>query len=413
MQDVTHIKKFIGTALADKALRELSGIEWRDTLSKDDGAVQKLNRKMAYMFEYPVDYKYAGLTLPGIPWEKSAVEIKSVLEDHLFSEFEGPAHKFKFNSVLLNLYEDGRDTIRWHSDKESQLGKNPVIACVNLGATRTFSFMRKREPMQAWQCWNSISSIPAEVRAKFVESLSDHEVEMLLRHDGKMSFGLIERQDLITPAEEWPGSLSMELHEKYVNAKIIALPEMERVDYTVEHGDLILMGPQCQENWLHSIPTEKGVTSPRISLTYRSVPVLSNSERCAIIGSYPGSPLVIYEKGCEPVSHYVEGVDFSAEKIIAERTTYEPLSDRYTITLHLKHVSMLDNISAEIISKICDGRDGREVAKAIATGKAIDIDSQKILEVHRFLRAINFAVPHGKWSVEDLVSHKIFKLKRS
>lgn len=412
MQDVTHIKKFLGIALADKALRELTGIEWRDALTKDDGTIQKLSRKMAYMFEYPVDYKYAGLTLPGIPWEKSAVEIKSVLEDHLFAEFEGPAHKFKFNSVLLNLYEDGRDSIRWHSDKERQLGKNPVIACINLGATRKFSFMRKREPIEAWQCWNEIRSIPQEVRERFISDLSDDDVHMLQDLGGNHFTFARKRKDLIDPSEEWHGALTKELYGMYTKAKIISLPQTERVDYTVEHGDLLLMGPDCQENWLHSIPEDKSVSEPRISLTYRAVPALNNSERCVIFGSYPLSPIIINERGCAPVSHYVEGVDFNQEKIIAERTTYEPMSERYNLVLHLKHISMLDNIDAEIISRLCDGKDGKAIATAVANGDVVDVDSQKILEVHRFLKATNYAVPHGKWSVEDLVFHKIIKLRK-
>jgi alkylated DNA repair dioxygenase AlkB len=53
----------------------------------------------------------------------------------------------RFNSVLLNLYRDGRDSMSFHSDNEAQLGPEPVIASLSLGATRTFQ-MRKRSPRQ-------------------------------------------------------------------------------------------------------------------------------------------------------------------------------------------------------------------------------------------------------------------------
>lgn len=43
-----------------------------------------------------------------------------------------------FNSVLLNLYRDGNDSISWHTDAEPELGRNPVIASVNFGETRNF-----------------------------------------------------------------------------------------------------------------------------------------------------------------------------------------------------------------------------------------------------------------------------------
>ena len=39
-----------------------------------------------------------------------------------------------FNAVLLNLYRDGRDGMGWHADDEPELGRNPVIASVSLGA---------------------------------------------------------------------------------------------------------------------------------------------------------------------------------------------------------------------------------------------------------------------------------------
>jgi alkylated DNA repair dioxygenase AlkB len=51
-----------------------------------------------------------------------------------------------FNSVLLNLYRDGRDSVAWHSDDEPELGENPVIASVSFGAERRFQFKHKHNP---------------------------------------------------------------------------------------------------------------------------------------------------------------------------------------------------------------------------------------------------------------------------
>jgi alkylated DNA repair dioxygenase AlkB len=44
------------------------------------------------------------------------------------------------NSVLANLYRDGADHMGWHADDESELGAEPVIASVSLGAARQFQF---------------------------------------------------------------------------------------------------------------------------------------------------------------------------------------------------------------------------------------------------------------------------------
>jgi alkylated DNA repair dioxygenase AlkB len=45
-----------------------------------------------------------------------------------------------FNSVLANLFRDGRDAMGWHSDDEAELGPAPVIASLSLGAVRRFLF---------------------------------------------------------------------------------------------------------------------------------------------------------------------------------------------------------------------------------------------------------------------------------
>ncbi|MEI8129245.1 MAG: alpha-ketoglutarate-dependent dioxygenase AlkB, partial [bacterium] len=61
--------------------------------------------------------------------------IKKVIEHFLPQE--------NFNSVLLNLYRDGNDKVSWHSDDEPELGINPTIASVSLGAVRRFDLRHK------------------------------------------------------------------------------------------------------------------------------------------------------------------------------------------------------------------------------------------------------------------------------
>jgi alkylated DNA repair dioxygenase AlkB len=43
-----------------------------------------------------------------------------------------------FNAVLANLYRDGNDGMGMHSDSEPELGPEPVIASLSLGAPRRF-----------------------------------------------------------------------------------------------------------------------------------------------------------------------------------------------------------------------------------------------------------------------------------
>jgi alkylated DNA repair dioxygenase AlkB len=53
-----------------------------------------------------------------------------------------------FNSVLCNLYRDGADAMGMHSDGEPELGPDPVIASLSLGAERTF-VLRAKQPKDA------------------------------------------------------------------------------------------------------------------------------------------------------------------------------------------------------------------------------------------------------------------------
>ncbi len=50
----------------------------------------------------------------------------------------------RFNSLLANLYRNGRDGMGWHADDERELGVNPVIASVSFGATRRFCLRHRR-----------------------------------------------------------------------------------------------------------------------------------------------------------------------------------------------------------------------------------------------------------------------------
>jgi len=68
--------------------------------------------------------------------------VLAALRDELAERFE-----LRFNSVLANLYRDGRDSTGWHSDDEPELGDEPVIASLSFGATRRFRF-RSRETLK-------------------------------------------------------------------------------------------------------------------------------------------------------------------------------------------------------------------------------------------------------------------------
>jgi len=81
-----------------------------------------------------VNYEYSGVVRVAHPMTPLLEQIRAELET-----FTGTA----FNSVLVNLYRDGKDSVSWHSDNEAINGREPTIASVSLGATRRFDMRHK------------------------------------------------------------------------------------------------------------------------------------------------------------------------------------------------------------------------------------------------------------------------------
>jgi alkylated DNA repair dioxygenase AlkB len=80
------------------------------------------------------EYSYSNIRMTVNPWTPVLDEMRRRIE-----AITGA----KFNSVLLNYYRDGRDSIAQHSDNEPELGRHPTIASVSLGAERIFDMTRK------------------------------------------------------------------------------------------------------------------------------------------------------------------------------------------------------------------------------------------------------------------------------
>jgi alkylated DNA repair dioxygenase AlkB len=70
----------------------------------------------------------------GLPFTKELLEIKALVE---------AASAIVFDSVLLNLYRDGNDSVAWHSDTLPSDGKHKRIASVSFGETRPFQVRHK------------------------------------------------------------------------------------------------------------------------------------------------------------------------------------------------------------------------------------------------------------------------------
>lgn len=110
---------------------------WRQQVITVYGRAIASPRLSAWHGDPEAVYGYSGLRLEPAPWTPTLRIVRERVEALAAT---------RFNSVLLNLYRDGQDSMGWHSDDEPELGTNPVIASVSLGATRTFQFKHKQNP---------------------------------------------------------------------------------------------------------------------------------------------------------------------------------------------------------------------------------------------------------------------------
>lgn len=172
-------------ARADELLRQLiAEIPWQQEHLRIAGKLRAIPRLQCWMGDRASRYGYSGVRLTPCPWNETVMQIHrrvTALSD------------MQFNSVLINYYRDGQDSVAWHADDESELGERAVIASVSLGAERLFQLKQKQQ----------------------------------------------------TPAKKY--------------------------QLTLKHGSLLIMGETMQQHWLHQLPKMKGLTEPRINLTFRNI----------------------------------------------------------------------------------------------------------------------------------------------
>ena len=145
-------------------------------------------------------YKYAGTKNNPLPWSDLLLELKNRINT---------IKNTNFNSVLLNYYRNGEDSVSWHADDEKELGDD--IASVSFGVERVFKLKH-----------------------------------MLFKYPKEKRF------------------------EKFPDLKSVS-PKKLKHDINLESGSLLLMSGETQKNWLHAILKSKKVLTPRINLTFRVV----------------------------------------------------------------------------------------------------------------------------------------------
>jgi alkylated DNA repair dioxygenase AlkB len=136
--DIRFMHHLFSSQEADRIFDELfDSIDWRHDEIVIYGKKMLQPRLTAWYGDPGTYYQYSGLPLTPNPWTDLLLSLKARIEEVTAT---------RYNSVLLNLYRDGKDSVGWHSDNESELGREPIIASLSFGQTRTFQLKAKNLP---------------------------------------------------------------------------------------------------------------------------------------------------------------------------------------------------------------------------------------------------------------------------
>ncbi|MBD2176221.1 alpha-ketoglutarate-dependent dioxygenase AlkB [Pseudanabaena sp. FACHB-1998] len=136
--EICLYRNFLHDWEAQRVYQELiENIAWQQDLIKLYGRKIPIPRLTAWYGDEGVSYKYSGILMQPHPWTETLSQLKNWIENRISG---------KFNSVLLNHYRNGNDSVAWHSDDEPELGENPIIASLSLGVSRKFEMRSRSHP---------------------------------------------------------------------------------------------------------------------------------------------------------------------------------------------------------------------------------------------------------------------------
>lgn len=134
--EIYWIKGFYCPPEADRLFDDFyRTLDWQEEAVLIFGKACKVPRLMCWYGDPETIYRYSGVAHRPLPCTGELAAVKARIE---------LCSGYAFNSVLANLYRDGRDSMGYHADNEKELGINPAIASLSLGDSRLFRLRHKK-----------------------------------------------------------------------------------------------------------------------------------------------------------------------------------------------------------------------------------------------------------------------------
>lgn len=136
--EVLYIPNFLNAKESSELFEKLySETPWQHDLITLFGKIHPQPRLTSFYGTDVLTYSYSNIKMEPHSFTPTLLQLKKEVEKEA---------KTTFNSVLINLYRDGKDSNGWHADNEKELGLNPIIASVTLGSERFFHLKHISKP---------------------------------------------------------------------------------------------------------------------------------------------------------------------------------------------------------------------------------------------------------------------------
>ena len=170
-------------------------------------------------------------------------------------------------AVADGLYDLLLRTLPWRPDVAVVNGAVTQTArCALWYGDRPFRYLHSGVPRQA-QPWPGDLLADARRLAEERTGARFNSCVLNLYHDGSEGMGWHSDSEAAYGAHTAIASLSLGATRKFA---FMHKRTRERRDMLLRHGQLVVMRGETQRHWLHAIAKTATVTTPRISLTFRT-----------------------------------------------------------------------------------------------------------------------------------------------